>query len=239
MKKKFVLLFITILMLPVCVMAKEEDRELVAQTTKYYKTVSSTLPISSMPSYTEEITKEEYDSAPTEVATIGEVETAYKRLVSSIYAISNAYRYEAVLTWKTMPSCRSYDVMGIGYLANVKYNYGMTFSQSYKLSNGSSGTFSTYIPVVDSAGAAAIFKLPDSNQLTGLSQTFGFNVAKNTSSTILTQKGFADYAHAQKNVSENNARKFNISTSGIVFYDEIGLSYDSMSAAEALWNGSW
>ncbi len=238
-KKIFCLLVLSIMVLPICTLAKEEENyEVVAQDVKYYKTVSSILPVSSMPTYTEEITKEEYDNAP-EVSTIGEVETSYKRLVSTIYAISNAYRYQGDLTWKTMPSSRSYDVMGIGYLASVKYNYGLTFYQSYCLSNGQCGTLSSYIPVEQSAGTAAVFNLPTSNQVTSLSQTFAFNVIKNTSSTIVTQKAYASYSHAQRTVSEANARKFTISTSGIVFYDGMSNYYDSMNAAEAVWYGNW
>lgn len=41
-------------------------------------------------------------------------------MTTSILSNGNRYRYKVVLEWENMPSTRSYDVIGIGFLASVK-----------------------------------------------------------------------------------------------------------------------
>ena len=66
----------------------------------------------------------------------GYTNTDYKSLTTTIYSNGSKYRYSATLNWKIFPSVRSYDVLAIGHLSNVKYSSNLNFSQYYCTTGG-------------------------------------------------------------------------------------------------------
>lgn len=247
MKKKAFYLLIMILLLPSIVFAKESqnDYALESQIIKYYKTTYNIISENSLnntPNYlTEEISEAEYNEAANKIQNnrdIGIVTTAYKRLTTSIYNSGSYYQYKAELEWLNIPSSRSYDVIGIGHLASVKYSHGMNFSQYYCINGGGCTTTGAYYSKQSSSGCGATFHLPDGN-LSVLKQTFSYYVTKNTSSTINYQAAYGDYSHATSSVSSTQGQNYTISTSGIVFNGTTGNYYDNIPTAVATWSGSW
>lgn len=239
-KNLFKIGIITLMLVPITTLAKEIDSEkfeVVSRDEKYYKTTIT----QNKESNTIEISKEEYDLAKIETVKnrgIGETETTYKKLTTSILSNSSRYRYKAVLQWKNFPAVRSYDVIGIGHYSNVKYYSSLNFSQTYCLTNGSCSTSTTHYPNITSTGVGASFKVPEGN-LSSLSQTIFFDVQKNVSGTINSQAAYGDYSHATKTVSSSQSKKYSIGTSGIKFTDGIGDYYDDIPTAISTWNGNW
>ena len=148
-KKAFYLLFMVVL-LPTIVFAKEDNNMVLeSQTVKYYKTIyniKSTNLTTHSSYYTVEVGKEEYLSAKSnsEIMGNGVITTVYKKLTTSIYNSGNYYQYKAELEWLNMPSARSYDVIAIGHLSNVKYSHGINFSQYYCVNGGGCITTGSY-----------------------------------------------------------------------------------------------
>lgn len=66
-----------------------------------------------------------------------------------------------------------------------------------------------------------------------------FDVQKNTSSTIITQYAYGDYAHATKSVSLSKASDYMVTTGGINHSSDSITYYDEISTARATWSGSW
>lgn len=242
-KKAFYLLFMVVL-LPTIVFAKEDNNMVLeSQTVKYYKTIyniKSTNLTTHSSYYTVEIGKEEYLSAKSnsEIMGNGVITTVYKKLTTSIYNSGNYYQYKAELEWLNMPSARSYDVIAIGHLSNVKYSHGINFSQYYCVNGGGCITTGSYYSKISNTGCGATFKLPDGN-LSVLKQTFYYYVAKNTTATITNQAAYGDYSHATSNVTSSQGQNYTIGTSGIVFDGTTGNNYDSINPAVATWSGSW
>lgn len=246
MKKiTFAFLVLTLLFLPIFINADENELlELISQTTKYYKTViypnySLNLSTSNenIISQTIEISKEEYDNSDLHV-TDTTIETTYKKLSSSIFKKDNYYRYKAVLTWKTMPSVKSYDIIAIGFYQSVKIkNNNLYFTQDYCLSSGKCSSTSSNYPQVFAGGAGTSFKL-QSGSLSSLSQTLYFDIEKNTTGTITSQLVSADYAHATGSISLANSKKFTVNSNGITL-NGVSSYYDNMNAAKTYWSGSW
>lgn len=243
-KRLFIFLLVSLFVMPVFVSAEENnDFSLVSEETKYYKTVTPLFSSSSSHSTTYEISKEEYDAVDLENLRSNPTtyETTYKSMTSSILQNGSYYRYKNVLTWKKMPSTRSYDIIAIGFLPTVKIHNNTTyFSQYYCYSSGAGCyTTTTNYPQVFSAGAGTSFALPTGG-LSTLQQTFYFDVEKNTTNTINTQVSYADYSHATSTVSLNDSKKYTVSGSGAIFLNtSISSYYDSMSTAIATWNGTW
>ena len=238
--------FALTIMLPSLVMAQEvNDEEVLFETTKYYKTVTNNsvcvAELNSIcnDSITYEVTKEEYDNYVEPENRGSVIETTYKRLTSTISSVgSNYYRYKANLTWKNIPSKRSYDIIGIGFYQSVKVKNNDTyFSQDYCISGGSCYTLYTNYPQVFSAGAGTSFSLP-SGTLSSLSSEFYFDVEKNINATIIEQLAASDYAHATKTISLNNSKKYTVNSTGIAL-NGVSSYYDAMTAAEAHWYGTW
>lgn len=243
MKKIFLLIFI---LLPTTVFAS--DFQELESTTKYYKTVSF-LGDLNLFAYeknvlykTYEISRDEYNSMEIgnnyDSLSNGYIETNYKKLTTSILSNGNYYRYKTILEWKTMPKIRSYDVIGIGFYASVKVKTPIYFNQYYCITAGSCINNSEHIFKKFDTGVGCIFKLP-SYELDSLKQTLYFDVDKNTSSTIVSQKAFGDYSHAVKIISLTNAQKFNVNSTGIQFDTAITSYYDAISTSIATWSGSW
>ena len=252
--KKIILLLI--LLIPIFVSAEEDEGRIVASEEKYYKTVtilnnSSVLQranLGEMSSITTEITKEEYDNAPvenysnartTDDYTDATIETTYKKMKATIREFYGAYRYKNVLTWKNIPSTRSYDIIALGYYASVQPVANIYFEQDYCTSSSSCYTGSSYYEYIGTNGSAALFYLP-SGTLTSLEQSLRVDMEKtNSSSTIVSQVAVADYSHATSSISYSNAKKFTVDTGGIRLNDSITGYYDAIGVARASWEGEW
>ncbi len=250
MKKilNYFLLFM-FMMFPVSIFALENDDNVVAMTEKYYKTTTligtkqnNTLDnIDNYYTYTEEVTKEEYDAYKTnmiEPQAIVTVETTYKKLKSYITQRNTYYRYNAVLEWKSFPKVRSHDVIAIGHFASVKLKGNVHFEQEYCDKDNNCRTLSAYQPRTFTAGSSASFKLP-AGDLTSLKQTIYFDVEKAVDATVIKQNASGDYAHAIKSINLMEAISHTVSNSGIQHIDSCKDSFDSMTEATATWQGSW
>lgn len=237
----------TLIIMPCTAYAKEdisEGFEIVSQAEKYYKTVTNnnSLQLTANHQITQsyEVTKEEYEASEKTMQTRGaaSTETTYKKLTTTILSNGSVYRYKAVLNWKQFPVVRSYDSIGIGHYASVKYNANLNFSQTYCLTSGTCKTLTTYYPQYFSSGTSATFKVPEGS-LSSLSQTIFFDVTKNVNATITSQAAYGDYSHATESVTVAQAKNFTMGTSGILFNDGVGNYYDDIMPAVATWSGSW
>lgn len=254
-KQKYLIIF---LLLFVCFIANvnaenllesSELEEVVAQTTKYYKTVTVLNNSSLMReanqgevhSITTEISEEDYNSISPDnniSPQASAVETTYKRLTATISKYNSYYyKYSANLTWKLMPSTRSYDVIGLGYFGSVKLAGGINFEQNYCTVNGECDRTISFYNYKGPNGSGAIFGLP-TMPLASLTQSIHILVEKtNSSTTVVEQELDADYAHAQKSISYSMAKDIYIDTCGIQPANYT--YYDSMNEATVKWTGTW
>ncbi len=246
---------------------KNLNGEIVAQTTKYYKTITthsnaSTKSINNKTnpiSITVEITEEEYNNSNDEALIIplgntnGYTETNYKKMTTTIVKNGSYYRYKNDLVWKKMPSTRSYDIQGIGIDSTISGVSSSKFFKRIADINDSANSVCYYENSTSGAwelsgtGYAVTFKLPantSTTTVTALSSHMYFDIQKLTSATILTLNAYGDYKHAQKTVSSSVSNAVSIGTGGINFDSSVSVSiiesYDSMSTAQATWSGlSW
>lgn len=243
MKRILVICFFVICFIPFMAYVKAEEN-VIASTTKYYKTISyleNNIALNDDNlSITYEITEEEYNNAniSNEPKNSSTIETTYKRMTTSITKNGSYYRYKNVLYWKNIPSTRSYDIIGIGHFSTVKVHGSTHFSQYYCLTSGPCYTTTTNYPQTFSVGAGTSFLLPPGN-LSTLKQTFYFDVEKNTSLTLITQEAYGDYSHATTNVSLNDSKKYTVNYTGISLDGSIINSYDSISKAQVVLNETW
>lgn len=250
----FIILFITCMATVKAEAIIEMDdsvNEVVAETTKYYKTVTilnnseimTAAGMGELSSLTTEISKEEYMNAPTEdgISPYASVTTEYKKLTSTISKYSTQhYQYKVTLDWRNMPATRSYDIIGVGFYASVSLAASPDFNQSYCNTDGNCYSQNVgHYSYRGNNGYGAMFQLP-SGSLSSLSQSISVLVSKtNSSSTIIEQIAAGDYSHAQKTVSYSNAKDFFVSSGGIVLGSGIYSSYDAMNTATAKWTGTW
>lgn len=248
------LILLFILMCPFLVSAQEdEELVVVAQAVKYYKTttvlssseVMRNAGLGETSSFTEEITEEEFNNAEQD-PTVGPrisydqtIETNYKRLTSEIIKNNTIYRYQATLFWKTIPSTRSYDIIGIGHYADVGESGGVVFIQDYCYGSSDCYDSTMYYSKTGANGSGATFNLP-TGSVTYLEQTLYFDVEKvDSSDTIYYQEAAADYSHATRTISYANAKKFSLNLGGLVLNSSIESYYDTTPTATAVWEGTW
>ena len=249
MKKIYWFVFMLLMMSPMYVSASEGED---VSTTKYYKTITVVnagdnilYSMVNNNSYTEEITEEEYNNYDPNSIIVplgysdGYTETTYKKMTSSITKNGTKYRYKVVLDWKTMPSTRSYDIIGIGFPASVEPGFSATFNQNYCYTNGDCYTSVAHTPYVGVNGVGASFSLP-SGSLVSLRQTLYADMIKSDStSTIVAQYAYGDYSHATSSISSSNATRYVVSAGGIVLESAIEGYYDEINKATATWTGTW
>lgn len=258
--KKFI--FVIMLMIPFIANASSPEEETyvkVAEEIKYIKTTSiinnssvmRNADLEEMSSISIEVSKEEFDNAPTTSEPIESTtsralaetgtETTYKRLTTTIERSATDYRYTTNLYWKNIPRMRSYDIIAIGHYGDVEpygTNY-INFHQKYcySTSNCYIGGGSSY--KVTDYGTVQVFHLPE-NTLVSLEQTLTFTVVKAVSWTITEQIAAGDYSHATSAVTAalalNNA---SIGVAGLVLNDNIYDEFDTTPAAIAIYNGTW
>lgn len=245
------LFVLCLFVIPSYVLANDEmDCIVVSEITKYYKTItynkSNQLYSFNNNTISEnfEISEEEFNSIKSSSTIVlsnysGVTETNYKKMTTTIASNGKYYRYKVVLDWKNIPSTRSYDIIGIGFLGSVKVHNGLNFTQEYCTSLSNCTTSTTNYPQIFSSGAGTTFKLP-TGTLTSLKQTLYFDVEKNTTSTIILQEAYGDYSHATSSISLTNAKKYNVVANvGISLDSSITSYYDAISVAKASWEGTW
>ena len=224
---------------------KDIEATLESETIEYYKVTTVTQNGNSTTT-TEKITEEEYENGSqgpqTRASYDGIVETDYKTMRTNISQLSSVqYRYKVTLTWKNMPSKRSYDIIAIGFEpAKVQMNSTVLFQQQYTTSSGSSSTSSSCIQKSGSNGGSAVFKLP-TGTMSALSSYMYYNVIKAADNiTVTTMYAGGDYAHATENVSEANAQRHSVNhAGGIILEDAVEDSFDDILVATASWYGTW
>jgi hypothetical protein len=216
-----------------------ENKDLTASlesvNSKYYKSIYTDL--NGIPQ-TVEITESEYNNGSNNLIR-GWVETEYKRMDAYITKRDNTYfRYKVTVNWKSMPSVRSYDIIGLAFTDDLVTIVGnVRFQFNYCVSNGTcyaDGTF--YNKQKKYNGGSAVYKLP--TNAVSLSSTLYFDVAKNTTDTITMQLIHGDYAHATSNVSSSIYNNHNMTTGGL----SLGTSapyYDAIPCADTGWTGTW
>lgn len=261
MIKKAKFIFIIMLMIPFITKAssiEDEKFEKVAEEIKYIKTTSiinnsnvmRNADLEEMSSISIEVSKEEFDNAPTTSEPISSstralvevgTETTYKRLITTIERSATNYRYTTNLYWKNIPKMRSYDIIGIGHYGDVEpYNTTyINFSQTYCLTASNCYTGSASTKKVTDYGTIMVFHLPE-NTLVSLEQTLLFTVKKAVSRTITEQIAAGDYSHATSAVTANlAANNTNIGVGGLVLNNNVYEYYDTTPAAVAIYKGSW
>lgn len=159
-------------------------------------------------------------------------------MTTRIISTNGRYRYKVDLEWKSMPSTRSYDILGIGIDTNVKIYADTYFQQNFCYSANNCSSSTVHAKKNTTTGGTASFKIPSAT-LTSLSSYLYFDIVKNTSSTITTLNAYGDYSHAKKSISDINATKYRITKAGIVLDSSIESYYDAIPSAKAIWTGSW
>lgn len=225
----------------------DEEYQIVEIVEKYYKTEifndANAMLLSTDNTYavTTEISKEEYENEYESIikprASVY-VETEYKKMTTTISTNGSNFRYKVLLNWKKFPKVRSYDIISLSFYQSVKPSGNIYFSQNYCLESGICKSSASSTQNIENDGVSAIFKLPGDN-LTSLSSTLYFDVAKSTSATVIRQNVVGDYAHATKSISLTNAKKHTLNLSGISLDSSIVGNYDEITPAKIGWTGSW
>ena len=213
---------------------KNLDATLLVQTKKYYKTVYPTYGNS----YTVEVTEDEYYNH--ENNTLGQVETTYQIVNSTISANGSMYRYKVTMSWTNIPSVKSYDVIGIGFNGNIHINNSSsTFYHMYTTSSNNTTTSYTYYDkLYSSTGGTATYKLPSS--FVGGSAIYYFNVAKDSGAGTITSLNMCgDYGHASSTVTGNQAASHSIDISGINFAGTVVSKFDEIPCATSYMGVNW
>ena len=238
---------------------KDLKGEVVAETTKYYRTTTfypDNALLVSMPNFqpisiSEEITKEEYELAEPHVEegtrglTNGVTSTEYKLMTPTIINLGSNYRYKNVVSWKKAPATYHYDIIGIG-IEQTKV-YGVSSSKYIhsihtELSNNACYDEETYSGTwsLSATGYAVKFKLPSNSVLQGvfdqLVTTMYFTVEKTDNNTITVLNAYGNYRHATSSFP-NTSFSFSINLGYISIGGSYSSYYDSISTAQATWTG--
>ncbi len=232
----------------------EDGLVLLASETKYYKTtiyydngnsVMNFGPPSAPTSETVEVTYEEYMNANPENSVVinasHTIETLYRYVTSYLYQNGSKYRYKSLISWKTMPSVRSHDIIAIGFYSSVTPS-NAAFQQQYCSYSHGCGTTSLFYPSQFSEGASAVFPLVTYDDLYSLTSIFYIDVEKtNPNNTLTYQLSSADYSHATTSVSAITAKSNHsvIQDVAIVLGSSISSYYDTSNESSVLWNGTW
>lgn len=229
--------------------------EVVAVTTKYYKTEtiistnmssakmfnSSTTPITK----SVEITKEEYENSDTIISTFASdvVTTEYKEMTTSIVAVNGRYRYRNVVRWKKLPFWQTVDIIGIGFDEKVygvsstkRLNAYYTFDNSCGLNVTTSGIWQ-----LNSTGYGVTFDWPKKDNVSASKEGFYvdmyFEVDKNTTDKINVLNAYGNYRHGKGSFTASGV------SVGVSISYVIGLSvnfedsFDTISTAQATYTG--
>lgn len=143
-------------------------------------------------------------------------ETTMKQLKVSTACLTDC-KIVVVLSWKSLPSVRSYDLIG-AYFDETSLKSGVISSMLYD-SSSVSPVYSTK----SANGVSSTYKLPSkANNLNFIQE---FTVAKSGSINV-------SYQHARKSISLANSKKFSLSKNGyggvFQFEENIRPYYDAM-----------
>ena len=213
---------------------KDISAELVARNAKYYKSIYTDLNGNEQ---TVEISKEEYDNQGT-LNTRGTVSTTMKEMVTTMSQTGNKFRYKVTVNWKSMPTVRSYDIIGIGFSDNIYISSSVYFNYTYCVLSGTCTTDTLYYDKKKlSTGGSAVYKFPSSAR--SMTAVLYYDVSKNTSSNITQLTMYGDYAHATSDVGPSTYTDYTINRNGIVLgANSIG-AYDAIPCAVTSWGGTW
>ena len=213
---------------------KDLNATLVAKTEKYYKTIYAGFDGRET---SIEVTKEEYDNQGT-VVSRGTLTTEYKHIVSTLSQNGDKFRYKVNISWRQMPSTKSYDIIGIGFDDPVYINSSVYFNYYWCNSSGDCTTASDYYTKkILSTGGTAVYKFPSA--ASSLSAALWYDVSKNTSNNITSLAMYGDYSHATSTVNASNTTDHNITYNGILLGNSIYSSYDATPCVVSTWNGNW
>lgn len=168
----------------------------------------------------------------------GYVETVGKKMTTTIISVNNRYRYKVTVEWKSMPSTRSYDIIGIGIDPIVRIASGLYFQSNYCYSANNCSSNGVNTQNITSTGATSTFKLPSASVVSMDSYLY-FEVEKNVGYTITQLNAAGDYSHATSSISLSNAQNHSINAAGIHLNSSISGYYDSIPAAVAVLTCNW
>lgn len=223
--------------------------QLVAETTNYYQTIHYYDRDHELISSEDRmVTEEEYENADslsmTEASTFGlttgYLETLTKKMTTTITAVeNNHYRYKNTLVWKTLPTTRSYDVIGIGMENDKVYYIGnRTFNQTIcSYGTGCKNSSALSFVTNQETGIGVSFKLI-SGAFYDMSTYLYFDVNKKVD-TVTKLYASGDYAHANQEIQAYEADIYNINNLGFRFADGVADKFDRMDTADAVWTGTW
>lgn len=216
---------------------KNLTAELLTQSSKYYKTIYTGL---DGESYSTEITQNEYNNQ-SHMDARGTVTTEYKNVITTISRNGNKLRYKITVGWNSLPSTRSYDIIGIGFNDNIYIDSPLYMGTHYCITSSSDCVESTlyYDQKVLSTGGAKVLKLPDKSVgARSLSTVLYFDVSKNTTSTINEVAMCGDYSHATSTVNYSQYTDYTIHRYGLSLGSGSG-HYDAIPCAVEYWSGTW
>lgn len=213
---------------------KDLNATLVSKTEKYYKTIYTGLDGRDT---SVEVTRDEYNNQGT-ITPRGTLTTEYKYIVSTLSQNGNKFRYKVNISWRKMPSTKSYDIIGIGFDDPVYIDSSVYFNYYWCNSSGDCTTASDYYNKKKlSTGGGAVYKFPSSAN--SLSAALWYDVSKNTSNTITSLTMYGDYSHATTAVNVGNVSDYNITYDGILLGNSLYSSYDATPCVVSAWDGSW
>ena len=200
---------------------KDLDATLLANNTKYYKTI---VPMYGM-SYTVEITPFEYFNHG-DAQILDTLTTYYRQQVSTIAQNGTKYRYKMTTAWLNWPPEASYDIMAIGFDTAVYISSNQVFfTYTYADQQGQYTTSSVYYDKKKtSTGGSVVYLMP--SNVTSLTSTIYFDVKKNVNYTLTYLTFCGDYAHATSNVTQTQAANHAISSGGIEHDPSVSPYYD-------------
>jgi len=215
---------------------KNLNGSVVAASEEYYKTVSNRINKSS---FSFKVSADEYNNSSRGYSD-GYVETTYKKLRTKIISISGHFRYKTSIEWKSNPSVRSYDVLGIGMESNKVQKQGSPVFVGDYCYTGGGCINTTYSNLYTSSyGVGMVHKLP-TGSFSSMEAYLYYDVVKiNSGNTITSLGAFGDYAHATSDISLSSIVG-NYSVSTIISYSN-GMQgyYDETPTTTATWTGSW
>jgi hypothetical protein len=202
----------------------EDEAELLATNTKYYKTVVPYYGVS----YTTEVTYEEFLNHNFGNDLLDYSATYYQEFYSTIsYKNATKYRYKINTNWLNLPSNYSFDVMGIGFLDDVYISSNLYFRQIWTNPDSTEGqSTGVYDSKSTAIGGSVTFQLP--NNAIGMTSTLYYDVSKETNDTITSLSMCGDYAHSIVTVTGSQASNYVMSYYGIGFDASVGPYFDAV-----------
>jgi uncharacterized protein YpmS len=167
----------------------------------------------------------------------------YRTMESYIVCLYNTImRYKVDVQWNSIPTERSWDIIGIGIEANKVHLASTVIFREDWLTTSLEADYTDSCGIKDEGtGESAVFQLP-SGSLETLEAFMYFNVYKNENVGTLTSiVAVGDYAHATQNVTFTGVYpNYTVNHAlGIDFDEPYANIYESSMPATALFVGTW